>query len=101
MAMKKLNGETLALQQATRMAELVTSSVDGFKLMMAEKMRLEAEMKATFSDARMRWVRAINRVMIQNYVAHLHERLMNSSIREWYIKVSKRNPIVDKRVLLY
>lgn len=74
-ALSQLEIENAELKRATRLAELATSSVDGFKLMLAEKMRLETEMKKKFSIARLRWIKAINRVLIQNYVAKVRIRL--------------------------
>jgi hypothetical protein len=70
-----LEAETAELKRATRLAELATSSVDGFKLMLAEKMRLENEMKKRYSIPRLQWIKAINRVLIQNYVAKVRIRL--------------------------
>jgi len=63
------------LRRATRYAELATSSVDGFKLMMAEKLAFESEMKKKYSVPRLRWIRAINCVLIQNYCALVRIRL--------------------------
>ncbi len=74
-AINQLQNESLALQQATKMAELVTSSVDGFKLMMAEKMRVELEMRRKCSVPRLRWIKAINRVLVQNYCEIVRARL--------------------------
>jgi hypothetical protein len=70
-----LEAETAELKRATRLAEVATSSVDGFKLMLAEKMRLENEMKKRYSIPRLLWIKAINRVLIQNYVAKVRIRL--------------------------
>lgn len=63
------------LRRATRYAELATSSADGFKLMLAEKLAFESEMKKKYSVPRLRWIRAINRVLIQNYCALVRIRL--------------------------
>eukprot|EP01034_Spumella_vulgaris_P021881 gene21881-27956_t len=57
------------------MAELATTSVDGFKLMLAEKMRLEIEMRRRCTVPRLRWIKAINRVLVQNYCALVRVRL--------------------------
>lgn len=73
--MNQLEVESLELKRATRYAELATSSVDGFKLMLAEKMKIESEMKKKFSVARLRWIKAINRVLVQNYVEKVRIRL--------------------------
>lgn len=74
-ALSSLKTSAEELKRATRYAELATSSVDGFKLMLAEKMKLEADMKKLFSVARLRWIKAINRVLIQNYCNKVRERL--------------------------
>ena len=73
--MNQLEVESMELKRATRLAELATSSVDGFKAMLAEKMKLESEMKKKFTVARLRWIKAINRVLIQNYVQKVKHRL--------------------------
>lgn len=74
-ALDQLEAENAELKRATYLAELGTSSVDGFKLMLAEKMRLENEMKKKFSVPRLRWIKAINRVLVQNYVHKVRVRL--------------------------
>jgi len=99
-AMHELHAETMRLQQATKMCELVTSSVDGFKLMLAEKMRLEREMKAMYSEARLRWITAINRVLVQNFIAKVHDRLMNSKVRDWYIQMMAKVEEYERRQAL-
>lgn len=99
-AMHELHAETMRLQQATKMCELVTSSVDGFKLMLAEKMRLEKEIKAMYSEARLRWINAINRILVQNYIAKVHDRLMNSNVRDWYIGMMAKVEEYERRQAL-
>lgn len=74
-ALNSFKASAEELRRATRYAELATSSVDGFKLMMAEKLAFESEMKKKFSVPRLRWIRAINRVLIQNYCALVRIRL--------------------------
>jgi hypothetical protein len=74
-AFTQLEGETAELKKATRLAELATSSVDGFKLMLAEKMRVENEMRKNYSLPRLRWIKAINRVLVQNYIVQVKIRL--------------------------
>lgn len=74
-AMDSLKASAEELKRATKYAELATSSVDGFKLMLAEKLKLESEMKRMFSPARLRWIKAINRVLVQNYCAKVRLRL--------------------------
>jgi hypothetical protein len=58
-----------------RLVQLTTFSVDGFKAMLAEKIKLEIEMKKGYSVARLRWIKAIHRVLIQNYVQKVKVRL--------------------------
>lgn len=70
-----LQNSAKELKKATRLAELATSSVDGFKLMLAEKIKIENELKRKYSPARLKWIRAINRVLIQNYVEKVKIRL--------------------------
>eukprot|EP00599_Poterioochromonas_sp_BG-1_P009676 CAMPEP_0173136304 /NCGR_PEP_ID=MMETSP1105-20130129/2407_1 /TAXON_ID=2985 /ORGANISM="Ochromonas sp., Strain BG-1" /LENGTH=405 /DNA_ID=CAMNT_0014048467 /DNA_START=21 /DNA_END=1238 /DNA_ORIENTATION=- len=79
-ALDQLEAENAKLKLATYLAELGTSSVDGFKLMLAEKMRLENEMKQKFSVPRLRWIKAINRVLAQNYVEKVRVRLAQEVI---------------------
>lgn len=88
-AQHKMQVENAALRNATRLAELTASATENFKLMMEEKRRIAAEMR-TFSNARLRWIKAINRVLIQNYIAAATRRLLNSSFADWY------NAIVEK-----
>uniref|UniRef100_A0A7S3GZZ0 Uncharacterized protein n=1 Tax=Spumella elongata TaxID=89044 RepID=A0A7S3GZZ0_9STRA len=88
-AQHKMQAENAALRNATRLAELTASATENFKLMMEEKRRIAAEMR-TFSKARLRWIKAINRVLIQNYIAAVTRRLLNSSFADWY------NAIVEK-----
>lgn len=75
----------MELKKATKLAELATSSVDGFKLMLQEKLRLENEMKKKYSAARLRWVKAINRIMVQNYVKNVKIRLLSTPYA-YYVK---------------
>jgi hypothetical protein len=75
MALTSLRSSAEELKQATKYAELATSSVDGFKLILAEKIKLKNEMKKRFSVARLRWVKAINRVLVQNYCEKVRKRL--------------------------
>jgi len=85
----KLQAENTALRNATRLAELTASATENFKAMMEEKRRIAMEMRA-YSKARLRWIKAINRILIQNYIAAVTRRLLNSSFADWY------NAIVEK-----
>lgn len=77
--MRNLQKEGAELKRATRLAELATSSVDGFKAMILEKKRIEREMKK-FSVARLRWIRAINRVLAMNYARIVRARVIEMGI---------------------
>lgn len=70
-----LKAESAELRNATRLAQLATSSIDGFKLMLAEKLKIENQMKGKYSVPRLRWIKAIKRVLIQNYANKVRKRL--------------------------
>jgi hypothetical protein len=78
-----LLAESKALQNATRLAELATNASANFKAMIEEKRRIDAEMKK-LSPARLRWIKAINRVLIANYIENVKNRLLNSSFADWF-----------------
>ena len=44
-------------------------SAEGFEQVLALKMQHDREIKLKYSRAKCRWIHAINRVVIQNYVA--------------------------------
>lgn len=67
------------MRRATKVAELATSSVDGFKAMMLERQRIERAMRK-FSIARLRWIRAINRVLAMNYARIVRARVIKMGI---------------------
>lgn len=50
---------------------------------MEEQRRIAMEMRA-LSPARLRWIKAIRRVMTLNYIANAKIRLLNSSFAEWF-----------------
>jgi hypothetical protein len=75
--------ESNALKSATKLAELSLSSVDNFKLMLAEKLRRDIELRATLSPARLNWIRAINCVLIQNFVEKVRGRLTELGHADW------------------
>ncbi len=80
LTLNRLKCEEQALKSATKLAELATSSVDGFKLVMEEKIRLERELRARYSPARWRWIRAINRVLVQNFAKIVRKRVIAMGI---------------------
>lgn len=96
MTLAHLKNESKALKSATRIAELATSSVDGFKLMM-EKKRLEKELLNNYSSARLHWIRAINRVLIQNYIEKVKVRLIKMGLyqeeAEEIVEVPMKPPV--------
>jgi hypothetical protein len=69
-ALGQYQDEAVALRRATRAAELATSSVDGFKLILAERKKWKL-----LAPARLRWIKAINRVLIQQYVEKVRIRV--------------------------
>lgn len=66
-AMRNINEEATNVRH---MALLSTSSVDGFRMTLAQRMKW-----ASYSPARLRWVRAIHRVIVQLYVEKVKNRL--------------------------
>lgn len=93
-ALNKLQNESLALKRATKLAELATSSVDGFKNMLQEKLKIENELKKSYSKARLRWIRAINRVLIQNYVERVKIRLLTTPF-SYYVTNESSPPVAE------
>ncbi|KAJ1419685.1 hypothetical protein B484DRAFT_134821 [Ochromonadaceae sp. CCMP2298] len=78
-----LNAEREQLQHAMRLAELSSMASDNFKLMIEEKRKLAKAMKC-LSPARLRWIKAINQVLIRNYIEAVKTRLLKSNISSWY-----------------
>jgi len=67
-SLAKLRRETNNLVVETSYADMAINSIEGIKNAMSEKLKLELELKRSYSIPRLRWVHAINRVLIQNYV---------------------------------
>lgn len=67
--------ESLALHEHNQFAESALASEDGVKNLLAERMQKELEMKRKCSVVRLRWINAINRVLIQNYIDKVKIRL--------------------------
>ena len=67
----ELKTETFRLQQTTNFAELTISSVNGFQMALAQKLLL----KNQYPPIRLRWINAINKVIMQNYVAKVKQRI--------------------------
>eukprot|EP01039_Chlorochromonas_danica_P001405 gene1405-1528_t len=66
-AMRNINEEATNVRH---MALLSTSSVDGFRMTLAQRMKW-----ASYSAARLRWVRVVHRVVVQLYVEKVKNRL--------------------------
>ncbi len=74
-AMSQLQADASALQTATNYAEVCLSSEDGVKNLLAANMKKQLEMMRRMSVPRKRWATAINRILVQNYVAKIRERV--------------------------
>lgn len=92
-ALTTFNNEAQALRDATHYAELSSSSADGFKLALAEKLR----MKRLMSLPRQRWLKAIQRVIIQNYVEKARKRLESINAAKKVVEPQVEEPITSFR----
>ena len=54
---------------------MAVTSIDKIKQVMSEKWQVELELKRSYSEPRRRWVSAINRVLIQNYIGKVKVRI--------------------------
>mmetsp|Transcript_46019 Transcript_46019/g.94142 ORF Transcript_46019/g.94142 Transcript_46019/m.94142 type:complete len:511 (-) Transcript_46019:315-1847(-) len=90
-----LQKERESLQHATKIAELTANASDNFQQMIAEKRRLNKAMKS-MSPARLRWIKAINMVLIQQYIEHVKKRLLDSSFRDWYLESCEKQAKAEK-----
>eukprot|EP00981_Chlorochromonas_danica_P004798 scaffold967_cov173-Ochromonas_danica.AAC.9 len=68
--MHNVQVEAAQARQATHLASLAISSVDGFRVFLAHRLQWK-----NYSPARILWIKAINRVLSQNYVAKVRARL--------------------------
>lgn len=68
--LRSIQSDALEIRQATQLAVLSTSSIDGFRMTIAQRMKW-----MDYSPARLRWVRAIHRVVVLNYVSKVRERI--------------------------
>ena len=73
-----LKHEEEVLKSATKLAELAT--VEEFASVISEKLRVERKMRSMYTPARWRWIRAINRVLVRNYVARIRKRVIAMGI---------------------
>ena len=71
----KLRREASQLTLETTYAEMAVTSIDKIKQVMSEKWQVELELKRSYSEPRRRWVSAINRVLIQNYIGKVKVRI--------------------------
>jgi len=83
LAQYRLKSEQINLMEATRLAELLASSSDAFKVMLEEQRRRSDALKA-MSKYRLLWIKAIDRVLRQNFIEKVKSRLFKSSIADWF-----------------
>jgi hypothetical protein len=70
--------------------------------MLAEKSKMENQMKGKYSLPRLRWIKAIKRVLVQNYVEKVRKRLgMESEDGEEDASVDKFDATSSKKTLLH
>lgn len=103
-ALTKLQTDTMALNQACdsagKLAGLAQSSVSGFQKMIANR----NFMLANCSEAKLRWKKAVRRVMINNYVKAVRSRLskgLELNIENHPINEENKNtlsPLLNKSV---
>lgn len=48
------------------------------------------------SSARLRWIKSINRVLIQNYIENVKIRLLHSNVAEWYKKIADPDALTPR-----
>jgi len=76
-----LNTEREKLVHALHLAELLSTAADNFTLIVNAKRRLE---KAMLSKPRLRWIKAINQVLVLKYVEKARARVLSSNCAEWF-----------------
>ncbi|KAJ1398669.1 hypothetical protein B484DRAFT_406589 [Ochromonadaceae sp. CCMP2298] len=97
-----LNADREKLVHALHLAELLSTVADNFSLIVEAKCRLEETM---LSQPRLRWIKAINQVLVLNYVEKVKTRLLRSNCAAWYqscVDTEQRRvdalvPMVDRR----
>jgi hypothetical protein len=83
--------------EATRLAELVVSSSDAFKVMLDDQRHRSEALKA-MSKYRLLWISAIEKVLRQNFIEKVRVRLLNSSIADWYRKMMEPDARTKARI---
>lgn len=81
-ALYRLQLGTMELKRATVLAKMVADSVDGLKMLLEYRQQYAQK----HNRLRVLWWRVIRRVLTQNYVERVKERLLNSSMRDWYVQ---------------
>jgi hypothetical protein len=97
LAQYKLKTEQINLMEATRLAELLSSSSDAFKVMLDEQRRRSEALKA-MSKYRLLWISAIDKVLRQNFIEKVRARLLHSSIADWYRKMVEPDSFAIARI---
>ncbi|KAJ1401729.1 hypothetical protein B484DRAFT_437756, partial [Ochromonadaceae sp. CCMP2298] len=76
-----LNNEREKLVHALHLAELLSTVADNLGLIVQTKRKLE---RAMLPQPRLRWIRAINQVLVLNYIEKVKSRLLRSHCAAWY-----------------
>jgi len=97
LAQYRLKSEQINLMEATRLAELLASSSDAFKVMLEEQRRRSDVLKA-MSKYRLLWIKAIDRVLRQNFIEKVKSRLFKSSIADWFRTILDPDARIKARI---
>lgn len=81
-AMKLLRQETKRLVISTNQADLAANSIEKMKSIVSDRYTTQLRLKRTYSQARLRWVNAIERVLTQNYIEKVTKRLAMIEAKE-------------------
>jgi len=76
-----LNAERERLMQAQRLVDLASETSARSTLVVEARRKLEL---VKLSPARLRWIKVINTVLVQNYVGRVKVRLLRSNYAAWY-----------------
>jgi len=81
----ELKDESEALKSNRKLAELLTNTADGFNHVLSTKRSMDKKLHQ-FSRPRRRWIWAINKVLVNNYVEKTRTKIKASSLTtQWYI----------------
>mmetsp|Transcript_595 Transcript_595/g.838 ORF Transcript_595/g.838 Transcript_595/m.838 type:complete len:363 (-) Transcript_595:522-1610(-) len=81
----KLEDESEALRNDRKLSQLVLDAVDGFNHVLSTKRSMDKKLHQ-FSRPRRRWIWAINKVLVNNYVEKARTKIKASSLTsKWYI----------------